>query len=124
MNSEKKIQPVSENIIYIIIFADQETNPVVFRIHRPGYHNPEEVRSELIWMEEIANDTDVKVPVVYRGRNHEILQKIEDKEGRSWWCSVISFLKGKLLILMTADMAFLCMIWGAHLLRAPGIWKN
>ena len=57
----------SENIIYKVEFS--KSSPVVFRIHRPGYHDIEELEGEISWMDEIHKDTQVRLPVVYRGRD-------------------------------------------------------
>ena len=46
-----KLLKYSENVIFKITF--KEAFPVVFRIHRPGYHNIEELEGEILWMDEI-----------------------------------------------------------------------
>ena len=51
----------SENIIYKVEFKSSQ--PVVFRIHRPGYHNIEELEGEIRWMYELHKSTDVELPV-------------------------------------------------------------
>ena len=66
----------SENIIYKVEFS--KSSPVVFRIHRPGYHDIEELEGEIRWMDEIHKDTQVRLPVVYRGRDGGFLQKNAD----------------------------------------------
>ena len=66
-----KLLKYSENVIFKITF--KEAFPVVLRIHRPGYHNIEELEGEILWMDEIHRDTDVELPVVYRGRNGRFL---------------------------------------------------
>lgn len=83
----------SENIIYKVAFKTAE--PVVFRIHRLGYHTERELESELIWMNEIARDTDISLPVIYAGRDGRFLQKLVLPDGTVFNCSVISFLYGK-----------------------------
>lgn len=88
----------SENIVYKIVFCgSQAFPPVVLRVHRPGYHDTEELESELLWMEEIARDTDVPVPRVFRGKDGGLIQQLYGADGRAWNCSVISFLEGRLL---------------------------
>lgn len=87
----------SENITFKITFQEDVVKPVVFRVHRPGYHSPEEMISEMIWMEEIHRDTDVSLPEVYRGRDGRVLQQIAAPDGKKWFCSVVSFLEGKLI---------------------------
>lgn len=82
----------SENIIYKVEFKSSQ--PVVFRIHRPGYHNIEELEGEIRWMYELHKSTDVELPVVYRGRDGGFLQKMHTSSGEDVYCSVISFLNG------------------------------
>ena len=82
----------SENIIYKVEFS--KSSPVVFRIHRPGYHDIEELEGEISWMDEIHKDTQVRLPVVYRGRDGGFLQKMRTSGGENVYCSVISFLYG------------------------------
>lgn len=82
----------SENIIYKVEFG--KSSPVVFRIHRPGYHDIEELEGEIRWMDEIHKDTQVRLPVVYRGRDGGFLQKMRTSGGETVYCSVISFLDG------------------------------
>ena len=79
----------SENIIYKVEFG--KSSPVVFRIHRPGYHDIEELEGEIRWMDEIHKDTQVRLPVVYRGRDGGFLQKMRTSGGETVYCSVISF---------------------------------
>lgn len=83
----------SENIIYKITF--QTMDPVVFRIHRPDYHDYDELKGEMTWMAEIHRDTDIQLPVVYAGRNGELLQQMKVSSGAVVYCSVISFLEGR-----------------------------
>lgn len=92
---EVSLLKYSENIIYKISF--QTMAPVVFRVHRPAYHDYEELKGEMTWMEEIHRDTDVSLPVVYSGRDGELLQKMKTSSGAVVYCSVISFLHGKAL---------------------------
>ena len=98
---EVSLLKYSENIIYKVDFKQSES--VVFRIHRPGYHNLEELDGEIRWMDEIHRCTDVALPVVYRGRDGGFLQKMHTSGGEDVYCSVISFLKGSPLGELTGD---------------------
>ena len=99
---EVSLLKYSENIIYKVEFGKSE--PVVFRIHRPGYHDIEELEGEIRWMDEIHKETDVELPVVYRGRNGGFLQKMHTSGGVDVYCSVISFLYGNPLGELTDDL--------------------
>lgn len=97
-NFNVRLLKYSENVIYKVEFLDNKNfAPVVFRVHRPGYHDLEELKGEMLWMEEIARDTDILLPKVYRGRGGELLTRLSGENGMEWNCSVISFLEGKLL---------------------------
>lgn len=90
----------SENIIYKIVFQsvdNESVSPVVFRVHRPGYHDLEELESEMVWMEEIGRDTDIHLPAIFRGRDGKIIQNMNTSDGAKLYCSVISFLEGKVV---------------------------
>ena len=89
----------SENIIFRLDFADAQ--PQILRVHRPGYHRPEEIASELQWMEELSRDTDIALPRVLRGRDGAALQSLSLPDGHNYFCSVISFLNGDMLDVAT-----------------------
>ena len=93
-NFQVTLLKYSENIIYKITFTERD--PVVFRLHRNGYHTPEELRGEMLWMKEIERDTDLLLPKIYVGRNGDVLQQISCKD-TIYYCSVISFLEGTIL---------------------------
>lgn len=97
---EVKLLKYSENIIYKIEF--QTIDPVVFRIHRPGYHDEEELLSEMLWMMEIERDTTVSLPKIYVGRNGSPMQQLACGDS-TYYCSVISFLEGKVLGAIEGD---------------------
>lgn len=104
--ADVRLLKYSENITFKLIFRQETDNhmsetdgvpPVVFRVHRPGYHSGEELISEMRWMEEIAADTDVCLPQVFRGKDGKELQQLCAPDGRTWNCSVVSFLEGCLM---------------------------
>lgn len=104
--SDVQLLKYSENITFKLTFrerADEDISesddmaPVVFRVHRPGYHSREELISEMRWMEEIASDTDVCLPKVFHGKDGKELQQLSAPDGRKWNCSVVSFLEGRLM---------------------------
>ncbi|MDY6998446.1 MAG: phosphotransferase [Actinomycetota bacterium] len=53
-----RLLSLSENATYLV--ADEE--PMVLRVHRPGYHSLEAIRSELNWMTALRRETDVATP--------------------------------------------------------------
>lgn len=58
--STLKLLSLSENATYLVDDGD----PLVLRVHRPGYHSLAAIRSELHWMSALRDDTDVQTPHV------------------------------------------------------------
>lgn len=50
---------LSENATYV---ADEDDDPLVLRVRRPGYHSLAAIRSELAWMRALGNETAVLTP--------------------------------------------------------------
>lgn len=82
----------SENVIYKISFPFAA--PRVLRIHRTGYHTEEEMAGELLWMDELSRETDIRLPRVYKGKNGRVLQHFISVKGNRYTVSMISFLEG------------------------------
>ncbi len=57
-DSTLQLLSLSENATYLV--ADEE--PMVLRVHRPGYHSLAAIRSELSWMAALRADTEVTTP--------------------------------------------------------------
>lgn len=57
-----RLLSVSENAIYLVDDAD----PMVLRVHRPGYHSLAAIHSELAWMTALRAQTTVMTPQVIR----------------------------------------------------------
>lgn len=53
-----RLLSLSENATYLVT----GDHPVVLRVHRPGYHSLEAIRSELSWMAALRNETEVVTP--------------------------------------------------------------
>ncbi|MDJ0973330.1 MAG: phosphotransferase [Planctomycetota bacterium] len=73
--------------------------PRVLRVHRPSYQTPARIRSELQWLRALAEDTALRVPRPYAGRDGEPVQIVSDPlvEGaRS--CSLLSWVPGRFTI--------------------------
>ena len=52
-------------------------NPVVFRVHRPGYHELDEIRSELAWIDAIRQDGIIETPAIVRLHNGEVVAQLQ-----------------------------------------------
>ncbi|BBZ35542.1 phosphotransferase enzyme family protein [Mycolicibacterium confluentis] len=61
-----RLLSLSENATYLVgdVGGDEgcDDEPVVLRVHRPGYHSVEEIRSELDWMAALRTQTSVRTP--------------------------------------------------------------
>lgn len=92
-----KLLKYSENITFLLT-DEKSGRKSVLRVNRPDYHNEEELRSEILWMNEISRDTTLILPKVYKGKNGDFLQKfISEKSRIEYLCCMFSFLEGKLV---------------------------
>lgn len=57
-----RLLSLSENATYLV----QEPDPIVLRVHRPGYHSLQAIRSELSWMAALRHETSVVTPHLIR----------------------------------------------------------
>ncbi|MGE2736615.1 phosphotransferase enzyme family protein [Mycolicibacterium vaccae] len=55
-----RLLSLSENATYLV----DDDEPLVLRVHRPGYHPLEAIRSELAWMTALRCETDVVTPAL------------------------------------------------------------
>lgn len=53
-----RLLSLSENATYLV----DDDDPMVLRVHRPGYHNIGAIRSELAWMSALRSETSVITP--------------------------------------------------------------
>lgn len=57
-----RLLSLSENATYLV----DDPQPMVLRVHRPGYHSLPAIRSELAWMRALRADTPVVTPELVR----------------------------------------------------------
>ena len=62
--SKLELLTFSENAVFRAHFRDHES--VVVRLHSLGYHGNAEIESELMWVEALQAQTDIRVPSVLR----------------------------------------------------------
>jgi Ser/Thr protein kinase RdoA (MazF antagonist) len=60
-----RLLSLSENATYLVADSD----PLVLRVHRPGYHSLQAIRSELSWMASLRAQTPVMTPELIRARD-------------------------------------------------------
>lgn len=63
-DSRLRLLSVSENATYLAEDPDGRAEPIVLRLHRPGYHDLDAIASELAWMNALREETDVRTPRV------------------------------------------------------------
>ena len=64
-DSPLRLLSLSENATYLVDDGD----PMVLRVHRPGYHSLEAIRSELRWMAALREQTPVVTPELIPARD-------------------------------------------------------
>jgi Ser/Thr protein kinase RdoA (MazF antagonist) len=60
-----RLLSLSENATYLVDDGD----PMVLRVHRPGYHSRDSIISELRWMTALRGETEVVTPELIRARD-------------------------------------------------------
>lgn len=60
-----RLLSLSENATYLV----DDDEPIVLRVHRPGYHSLEAIRSELAWMQALRTETSVVTPELVAARD-------------------------------------------------------
>lgn len=85
----------SENFTYLITNEDSGIK-YVLRVNRPNYHEVEELKSELIWMDALKKDTDILMAEVILGKDGEMIQELQlSDKNNNYTCVLFSFLVGK-----------------------------
>lgn len=69
-----RLLTISENATWLV----EGPTPVVFRVHRPGYHSRQEILSELAWITALRAAGTVPVPRPIPGRDGALLQTFHD----------------------------------------------
>ncbi|WCK52596.1 phosphotransferase [Aneurinibacillus sp. Ricciae_BoGa-3] len=85
----------SENATYLV--EDPVTNVcMVLRLNRPGYHTKKNLESELVWMQDIAEQSSLIVPKPIKGKNYEFVQTLKSQtDSETQHCVMFNFLSGK-----------------------------
>jgi Ser/Thr protein kinase RdoA (MazF antagonist) len=70
----------------------------VLRCCAPGWRTETDLRSEALWLEALARDTEIGAPVPLRSRKGEVVVSVDvDGVARSQRCTVMSWIPGVLL---------------------------
>ncbi|MCH9667233.1 MAG: phosphotransferase [Actinomycetia bacterium] len=88
-DSALRLLSLSENATYLVVDAE----PMVLRVHRPGYHSLDEIRSELGWMAALRADTTVAVPqLIYTADGRDVVAASVD--GNMLHVDAVTFIDG------------------------------
>lgn len=88
-DAELRLLSLSENATYLV----DDREPFVIRVHRPGYHSLQAIKSELAWMSALRHETGVKTPDLVRSRAGE--QVVAATVGdRALHVDAVSFIPG------------------------------
>jgi Ser/Thr protein kinase RdoA (MazF antagonist) len=84
-----RLLSLSENATYLV--GDDE--PMVLRVHRPGYHSLAAIRSELSWMAALRHETEVVTPHLIHARDGSDVVTIE-VDGDTLHVDAVTFVPG------------------------------
>lgn len=87
--SPLRLLSLSENATYLVDDGD----PMVLRVHRPGYHPLEAIRSELAWMNALRTETSVITPELIHARDGSDVVTAE-VDGSLLHVDAVSFVAG------------------------------
>jgi len=77
-DADVTLMTISENATYLLAEGERR---MVLRVHRPGYHTLDEIRSELAWIEALRADGTVLTPKPIAARDGALLQAIGEDGG-------------------------------------------
>ena len=87
--STVRLLSLSENATYLVDDGEQ----MVLRVHRPGYHSPAAIRSELAWMRALRTETPVVTPELICARDGSDVVAVE-VDGDVLFVDAVSFVPG------------------------------
>ena len=87
-----RLLTISENATFLVEAHDGKT--IVLRVHRPGYHTQDEIRSELAWIEALRADGIASTPEPLRMADGDLLGALDD-DGSLRHVVAFEFMRGK-----------------------------
>ncbi|MGV9799636.1 phosphotransferase enzyme family protein [Mycobacterium sp. NPDC003449] len=86
-----RLLSLSENATYLV--GDPQDDPIVLRVHRPGYHSRQDIGSELDWMAALRRDTPVRTPeLLCSASGEQVVAATVD--GRTLHVDAVSYVPG------------------------------
>ena len=92
---ETKLIVLSENATYLVRNKETGTADGVLRVSRPGYHDLEELKSEMKWLKQINEYTPLIVANPIPALDGETVQQVEGSDGNIYFCVICEFLTGE-----------------------------
>ena len=87
-----KLLNVSENATYQVTSGDGQRS--IMRIHRPNYHTPQAIESELDWVSSLRNDQLVLTPAILPATDGRRVVTATDESGEQRNAVMFEFMKG------------------------------
>ncbi|MGV0835755.1 phosphotransferase enzyme family protein [Mycolicibacterium thermoresistibile] len=86
-----RLLSVSENAIYLV----DDPDPMVLRVHRPGYHSLAAIRSELSWMTALRDQTTVLTPrSIHTDDGRDVVSARPDGAAADVYVDAVTFIPG------------------------------
>lgn len=89
-DSSLRLLSLSENATYLV----DDDEPMVLRVHRPGYHPLDAIRSELAWMQALRTETPVATPELICARDGSDVVTAE-VDGALLHVDAVSYIPGR-----------------------------
>jgi len=83
---------VSENATYLV--TDPSDNRSIIRVHRPHYHSPEAIESELDWITALRTDNLVRTPEILSAPDGRRVVSATNDSGERRNAAMFEFMKG------------------------------
>ncbi|HEX5142681.1 MAG TPA: phosphotransferase [Mycobacterium sp.] len=90
--SSLRLLSLSENATYLA-GGTADHQPLVLRVHRPGYHDFDAIRSELDWMAALRSETSVRTPQLVRTVTGKQVSAVR-VDDRTLHVDAVSFIPG------------------------------
>lgn len=88
-----RLLTLSENATFLAEDPDRP-DPVILRVHRPAYHGPDEIRSELAWIDALRADKAVETPEILDMTDGGRIAQFDDA-GETRHVVAFAFMAGK-----------------------------
>ncbi|WP_328360746.1 phosphotransferase [Mycobacterium sp. NBC_00419] len=88
-DAELRLLSLSENATYLV----EDDQPIVLRVHRPGYHSLAAIQSELAWMKALRTETAVTAPELVPARDGSDVV-LAEADGTALHVDAVTFVAG------------------------------